>query len=147
KELRHFLVPGAGATSAHSVLSPDGKKLFSGNDYGPAVWDVETGKLLQGLGNNDGVVSAAAFSADGRRVAWGTLNGVVRLWDLDAGKEIQHFASTGVIDYIGSVKSVVISADGRSVLVATDDREARVWDVETGKVLMLLKASDDQINM
>ncbi len=101
KELRQFLLPGVGATSAHSVLSPDGKKLFSGNANGPGVWDVETGKLLQGFGTNDGVVSAAAFSADGRRVAWGTINGVVRLWDLEAGKEIQHFASTGVMDYIG----------------------------------------------
>jgi len=147
KELRHFLVPGAGSTAVHTVLSPDGRKLFSGNAYGPAVWDVETGKLLLGLGLNDGVVSAAAFSADGRRVAWGTLNGRVRLWDLEAKTEVQHFASTGVMDYIGPVKSVVISPDGRSVLVATDDRKARVWDVETGKVLMLLKASVDQVNM
>ena len=148
KELSHFMLPGVGATSAHSVLSPDGKRLFSGNAYGPGVWDVETGKLLRGLGTNDGVVSAAAFSADGRRVAWGTYNGVVRLWDLDAGKEIQHFASTGVMDSIGMAKSIVISPDGRSVLVASDDRKARVWDVETGKVRMLIHAADvDAINM
>ncbi|MGA3263157.1 MAG: WD40 repeat domain-containing protein [Terracidiphilus sp.] len=146
KELRHFLVPGAGSSAVYSVLSPDGKKLFSGNAYGPAVWDVETGKLL-GLGTNDGVVSATTFSADGRMVVWGTLNGVVRLWDLKAKTEVQHFASTGVMDYIGSVESVAISPDGRRVLVATDDRKARVWDVETGKVLMLLKASDEQVNM
>jgi WD40 repeat protein len=146
KELRHFLVPGAGSTAVHDVLSPDGKKLFSGNAYGPAVWDVESGKLLQVLGAGDGVVSAAAFSADGRRVVWGTINGVVRLWDLEAGKEIQHFASTRAKEFIGSVKSVAISTDGRSVLVATIDREARVWDVETGKLRTLIHASDDQIN-
>jgi WD40 repeat protein len=147
KELGQFLLQGVGATSAHSVLSPDGKKLFSGDAYGPGVWDVESGKLLLKLGTNDGVVSAAAFSADGRKVAWGTYNGDVRLWDLDAGKEIQHFASTGVMDYIGMAKSITISSDGRSVLVASDDRKARVWDVETGKVRTLMKASDDQVNM
>jgi WD40 repeat protein len=147
KELRHFLVPGAGSIAVHSVLSPDGKKLFSGNAYGPAVWEVETGKLLLGLGTNDGVVSAAAFSADGRRVVWGTIPGVVRLWDLEAKTEVQHFASTGIMDFIGTVESLAISPDGLRVLVATDDRKARVWDVETGKVLMLLKASDEQVNM
>jgi WD40 repeat protein len=146
KELRHFLVPGAGATDAHSVLSPDGKKLFSGNAYGPAVWDVETGKLLRGLGTHDGVVSAAAFSADGRSVAWGTIQGVVRLWDLEAGKEIQRFAGAGAMDFIGSVESVAISPDGRGVLVATNDDKVRLWDVETGKVLKLFQASDDRIN-
>jgi len=147
KKLREFMLPGVGATSAHSVLSPDEKKLFSGNANGTGVWDVRTGKLLQGLGANDGVVNAAAFSADGRKVAWGTYNGVVRLWDLETGKEIQHFASTGVLDYIGAAKSIVIPPDGRSVLVASDDRKARVWDVATGKVRMLLNASDSQVNM
>ena len=81
-------------------------------------------------------MSTAAFSADGRKVAWGTYNNVVRLWDLNAGKEIQHFASTGVMDYIGMANSIAISSDGRSVLVASDDRKTRVWDVETGKVRM-----------
>jgi WD40 repeat protein len=93
-------------------------------------------------------VSAAAFSADGHKVAWGTISGVVRIWDLEAGKEIQHFASTGVMDFIGSVKSVAISFDGRSVLAATDDRKARVWDVDTGKVRTLIHASDvNEVNM
>jgi WD40 repeat protein len=131
----------------YSVLSPDGSKLFTGDFYGPRLWDVQTGKLLRQFANNSEVVSAAAFSADGRIVAWGTISGHVWLWDVETGKEIQHFSSTGVKDFIGTIESVVISPDGRSVLSATDDRKARVWDVETGKVRLLIHASDDQTNM
>ncbi|MGD0293172.1 MAG: WD40 repeat domain-containing protein [Terracidiphilus sp.] len=147
QELKHFLVPGAGTTGVYSVLSPDGSKLFTGDFDGPRLWDVQTGKLLWQFANNFEVVSAAAFSVDGRRVAWGTIPGNIWLRDVETGKQIQHFASTGVMDFIGTIESVVISPDGRSVLSATDDREARVWDVETGKVRLLIHASEDQTNM
>ena len=147
QELKHFLVPGASADKVYSVLSPDGSKLFTGDFDGHRLWDVESGNLLRQYPGNSEVVSAAAFSADGRRMAWGTIPGNVWLWDVETGKEIQHFSGTGVMDFIGTIESVVISPDGRSVLSATDDRKARVWDVETGKVLMLLHASDDQTNM
>jgi WD40 repeat protein len=147
QELKYFLVPGAAAAGVHSVLSPDGSKLFTGDFNGPRLWDVQTGKLLRQFANNSEVVSAATFSADGRRVAWGTIPGNIWLWDVEAGKEIQHFASTGVMDFIGTIESVVISPDGRSVLSATDDRKARMWDVETGKVRLLIHASGDQTNM
>jgi WD40 repeat protein len=110
------------------------------------VWDVETGKLLLRLGNYDGVVSAAAFSADGRKVAWGTIPGVVRLWDLEAGEQMQRFAEDDPLKFIGSVQSVSISPDGRRVLAASNDDDARLWDVETGKQLTLFQASDDRIN-
>lgn len=146
KELRHFLVPGAGAVGMLTIMSPDGRKLFSGDGNGPAVWDVETGKLLLRLGNYDGVVSAAAFSADGRKVAWGTIPGVVRLWDLETGEQMQRFAEDDPLKFIGSVQSVSISPDGRRVLAASNDDDARLWDVETGKQLTLFQASDDRIN-
>ncbi|MGA1984434.1 MAG: WD40 repeat domain-containing protein [Acidobacteriaceae bacterium] len=146
KELSHFLVPGAGAVGMLTVVSPNGRNLFSGDGNGPAVWDVETGKLLLRLGNNDGVVSAAAFSADGSKVAWGTIPGVVQLWDLGAGKQMQRFAADDPSKFIGSVQSVSISPDGSRVLVASNDDDARLWDVATGKQIALFQASDDRVN-
>ena len=121
QELKHFLVPGAAAAGVHSVLSPDGSKLFTGDFDGPRLWDVETGKLLRRFANNSEVVSAAAFSADGRRVVWGTIQGTIWLFDLETGKEIQHFSGIGIDNYIGTVDSVVLSPDGRRVLTATND--------------------------
>jgi WD40 repeat protein len=146
QELKHFLVQGVPATGTLLVLSPDGSKLFTGDFGGPAVWDVETGKLLRQYPNKSEVVSAAAFSADGRRVVWGTIQGTVRLWDLETGKETQNFSGVGINHYIGVVESVVLSTDGLRVLTATNDDQVRVWDVETGKELKRIQASDDRIN-
>jgi WD40 repeat protein len=146
QELKHFLVPGAAVAGVHSVLSPDGSKLFTGDFDGPRLWDVQTGKLLRRFENHSEVVSAAAFSADGRRVVWGTIQGNVWLWDAETGKQVQHFSGIGINNYIGTVLSVTISPDGLRVLTATNDDQARVWDVETGKELKRIQASDDRIN-
>lgn len=146
QELKHFLVPGAAAGGVRSVLSPDGSKLFTGDFDGPRLWDVESGKLLSQYPNNSEVVSAAAFSADGRRVVWGTIQGNVWLWDVETGKQVQHFSGTGINNYIGTVLSVALSPDGLHVLTATNDDQVRVWDVETGNELKRIQASDDRTN-
>ena len=146
QELKHFLVPGADAGGVRSVLSPDGNKLFTGDFDGPRLWDVESGKLLRQYPNNSEVVSAAAFSADGRRAVWGTIQGNVWLWDVETGKQVQHFSGTGINNYIGTVLSVALSPDGLRVLTATNDDQVRVWDVETGNELKRIQASDDRIN-
>ena len=146
RELKHFLVPGAAAGGVRSVLSPDGSKLFTGDFDGPAVWDVETGKLLRRFENHSEVVSATTFSADGRRVVWGTIQGNVWLWDVETGKQVQHFSGVGINNYIGTVLSVALSPDGLRVLTATNDDNARLWDVETGKEIERIAASDDRTN-
>jgi WD40 repeat protein len=146
QELKHFLVPGAAAGGVRSVLSSDGSKLFTGDFDGPRLWDVVSGKLLRQYPNNSEVVSAAAFSADGRRAVWGTIQGNVWLWDVETGKQVQHFSGTGINNYIGTVLSVALSPDGLRVLTATNDDQVRVWDVETGNELKRIQASDDRTN-
>jgi len=146
KEIRHFLVPGADAVGVHSALSPDGSKLFTGDFNGPAVWNLETGKLLRRFEDHSEVVSAAAFSADGRRVVWGTYPGTVRLWNLDTGKEMQHFSADSEGNFMGALGSVAISQDGRRLLAASNEGNARVWDVETGKELQRFAASSPGTN-
>ena len=146
KEISHFLVPGAPATGSLLVLSPDGSKLFTGDFDGPRLWNVETGKLLRQLEKPDGVVNAVTFSADGRKLAWGTIPGTVRLWDVETGNQIQHFAGDYPADYMAVVDSVAISPDGRRLLTGSNEGRARLWDVGTGKDLQRFAASDDRTN-
>jgi WD40 repeat protein len=77
--------------------------LFTGDFDGPRLWDVETGKLLRQFEKPDGVVNAVTFSADGRKLAWGTIPGTVRLWDVETGNQIQHFAGDYPADYMAVV--------------------------------------------
>jgi RNA polymerase sigma factor (sigma-70 family) len=64
-------------SSAWLVFSPDGKWLAGSH----AVWDVGTLKEVRRFRDYP-VVSAAAFSPDGRRIATGHTNGTATVWDI-----------------------------------------------------------------
>src|SRR5262249_55830028 len=54
--------------------------------------------------------------------------GLVRLWDLEQGKEVRRFEG-----HTGFVWHAVFSPDGRFVLFGGNDLTIRLWEVETGK--------------
>ena len=84
-------------------------------------------------------VDGVAYSPDGRRLATGSDDGTVRLWNA-ADASLLH-----VLKHPGEVTRVAFSPDSaRLVSVSTDDT-ARVWDVATGKELHVIDHHTDSI--
>ena len=52
-----------------------------------ALWDVATGRERALLRGHDGPVQSVVFSPDGRTLATGGNDGVIRLWDTGPGSE------------------------------------------------------------
>jgi WD40 repeat protein len=67
------------------------------------------------------------LSPDGRRVASGSADWTVVVWDLQSGTRIRQL--TGHQDW---VRSVAISPDGRRVVSGSDDRTVAAWDLDSG---------------
>jgi WD40 repeat protein len=124
--------PGSGFL--HLAFSPDAKQIItSGWDHEPFLWEVATGRLMQGLTNHTDAVYWGAFSPDGTWVATASLDRSVRIWDTATGQEqppcLKH--DDGVFD-------VEFSADGRCLATAGLDFTARIWDLRTREQLLLL---------
>ena len=76
-------------------------------------------------------VDAIAFSADGRRLATGTNDKVVRLWDVDdpsaAPKILRHPTVEGYEN--AGITALAFSPNGRWLATGSGDRIVRLWDL------------------
>ncbi|MBL8425718.1 MAG: WD40 repeat domain-containing protein, partial [Candidatus Accumulibacter phosphatis] len=87
-----------------------------------------------------------ALSPDGRRLATGSGDGGVRLWDLTAGALAGTPRWMGAERHEGGVFDVAFCPDGRRVASASADSLCRLWDASTGAVLGRLADHTDEVN-
>lgn len=117
------------------TFSPDGKLLLAPrNTLSPAgvfvlgLWDAATGTELPTMPKepetvvHTGVISSMAFSPDGARLATGSLDHSIRVWDVASRKVIRSFQG-----HLGEVWSVSWSTDGQQIISGGKDGSLRVW--------------------
>lgn len=108
------------------ALSPDGKTAAGGGYYGLLyLWDTASGALLHVLQEEDLRVQGLAFSADGRTLIAGSIDGV-RLWEVASGRKV-----ASAVSHASYGKIISVSPDGKRVATLRAD-EVLVWDAASG---------------
>ena len=106
-ELRGSLAGGHTGVIEGLSLSPNKKLLLTcGDDRTARIWELPTRQLRHTLQGFNNAVSAGAWSADSQRVAVGSTDYSVTVWDVETG---QQLASTRLID---AVYSMDVTSDG-----------------------------------
>ncbi len=75
-------------------------------------------------------VTCIAFSSDGTRLASGSLDKTIGLWDAATGKELARLKG-----HASAVLSVAFSPDGSRLASGSADNTIKLWDVGSGKEL------------
>ncbi len=101
------------------------------------------------------LVSAAAFSPDGRRVATCGTDWAIYVWETSTGKLLRRIAWPIDSRYLvpggafsiptGGLTALCFSGNGR-LLVGGESRTARLWDLESGKELVCLRGNTGAIS-
>jgi WD40 repeat protein len=85
-------------------------------------------------------ITTIEWSPDGRRLATGSYDGTVLIWDVAANSVSQMFFHPRLVN------GVRWSHDGRLLASASADATCRLWDVETSEcVLVLARHTDDVV--
>jgi general transcriptional corepressor TUP1 len=119
------------------AFSPDGRYLVSGSgDKSARVWDLESKSSLHNLviedtpgrqtqvnGEEAGVTNVA-ISPNGRWIAAGSLDNVVRVWNASTGRLIEKLRG-----HKDSVYSVAFAPDGNSLFSGSLDKNIKMWDL------------------
>lgn len=119
------------------TFSPDGRRLVSGSgDKTARMWDLETGSCVFTLtidditiaenGPVDAGVTSVVFSPDGKFLAAGSLDTVVRIWDAETGQLLDKLKG-----HMDSVYSVAFSPDGRYLVSGSLDKTLKMFDIQS----------------
>ena len=93
---------------------------------GPCVLGPSAPRVLK----HDLPVTCVAFNCDGSRLATGSHDATVRIWDPATGKPLGP-----PLRHEGGVLGIAFDPDGNRIATCSDDNTARFWDTATGEPL------------
>jgi WD40 repeat protein len=119
------------------AFSPDGRLALSGSsDRTLKLWDVATGREIRTFTGHTDAVRSVGFSPGGRQALSGSggvsaagakPENLVKLWDVETGKELRSFAG-----HDNWVRAVAFSPDGLVALSGSQDATLKRWDLSDG---------------
>lgn len=108
------------------ALSPDGRRAAILYQMRPTVelWDPRAGERLGEFVGSKANPHCVDFSPDGRLLATGAGDELIRLWDVDTRQEVRRLRG----HHLG-VASVAFFPDGNRLASGGDDGGVRLWDL------------------
>jgi len=116
---------------SHCRFLNDRQIITSSGDMTCALWDIESGTVIQKFVGHSGDVMSLSLSPDMRTFVSGACDTTAKLWDIRDGKCRQTF--TG---HQADINSVCFSPNGYGFGTGSDDATCRLFDIRSDQELM-----------
>ena len=140
------VIPASGTGVNDIVFFPKGDTFASiGAEPSIRLWDTATGKPRDVLRGHQGTVTHISIASDGKRLASASLDGTIRLWDLESHENRQ------LLGHASGVSWVTFSPNGALLLSTSQDKTVRIWgdDLPKGETALrewMAKATPERID-
>lgn len=104
------------------------------------IWSAD-GSLRHTMTGHADCIYALALSPDGKVAATASYDKLIKLWDVETGKELKTLK-----DHIDAIYSLAFTPDGKRLVSGAADRSIKVWNPATGERLFTLSESTDGVN-
>ena len=94
------------------------------------LWSTETGEKQQTLAANGKFLMSVAFSPDGSKVAAGSADGAVTVFDVSTHKLLHKLEGHAL-----SVRALAFSKDSTTLFSGSDDAHINMFDVNAGALV------------
>jgi serine/threonine protein kinase len=123
-------------------ISPDFSSLVFASGDTVKLWQWDTGIPPVAVGKHTDIVNSVAFSPQGRLVASGGDDRVIRVWETDTHRE--RFPG-GISGHSSAIEVVAFSPDGKLLASGSQDNTVKLWDVDTGREIPFLAKHSDSV--
>ncbi|QDU94501.1 protein kinase domain-containing protein [Lignipirellula cremea] len=125
--------PSSGTIGLKVDPSPEGALIaatFFRSDSFVTIADSNSGTVRHEFQHGEGKVTGMAWSPDGKWLATGATDKLVRVWNVATGKVEHELAG-----HTGTIWSLAWSPDGARLASAAEDKTVRLWDPLAGKLV------------
>ncbi|KAG8788164.1 hypothetical protein FRC12_014859 [Ceratobasidium sp. 428] len=119
----------AGSPLDKALFSPDATRVAITSKTAFWVCDAYTGRNLMTSPGDSRSILKLAFSPDGRRLASGSGDGTISVWNIETGK----LAFGPLMGHTRAITSVIFSCDSRFIVSGSDDHTVCIWSAQTGE--------------
>ena len=103
---------------------------------GIRVWDLASGRELSTFEEHEDAIRAVVFSPDGTRIASGSADRTLRIWDVVTGEIV------GLVRAEDDVLAVAFSPDGTRIAAGLANGLVRLWDTDGFSEVLALRGHE-----